>query len=351
MTLHCGIIGAGNISETHARAASEIEGLRVAAIYGRNSEKAERMAGTFGGKVYTEIEEFLNHKPLDIVAIGSPSGLHAEQGIMAARRGIHVLVEKPIDISTARADALISECEKAGVKLGVFFQDRVSEGIVKLKQLVDQGTIGRPLLASARVRWYRPAEYYTGSKWRGTWELDGGGALMNQGVHTIDLLLWLLGPVSKVYARAVTALHRIEVEDTVVATIEFESSAVATFEATTAAYPGYPRRLEISGTEGTVTLEHDRILSLDLKNSDNTFNVKESNTNLSASSPVVSDVRGHRRLFEDFIHAIQTNSRPVCDGREARRSVELIEAIYSSSRTGEPVVMGPGVADQKSVSS
>ena len=158
---------------------------------------------------------------MDMVAIGSPSGLHAAQGIAAAQRGLHVLTEKPIDISTERADALIEAAERSGVKLGVMFQDRVKPGIRELREWISTGVIGKPLLVDAQVKWYRPPEYYSGSRWRGTSALDGGGALINQAVHTVDLLLWLLGDVVRVQARTATLLHAIETEDTALAILEF----------------------------------------------------------------------------------------------------------------------------------
>src|SRR5215813_4759697 len=215
---HLGIMGGGGISDTHARAAREIEGLQVAAFYGDNPEKTAQLAERYGGTVYRDLESFHAHDALDLVIIGSPSALHAQQGIAAARRGLHVLTEKPIDVTTAQADALIKECERAQVKLGVCFQDRVAPDIARLKQLIDAGRIGKPIVCSGHVKWYRPPEYYANSRWRGRRALDGGGALMNQGVLTIDLLLWLLGDVERVYARTLTAVHTIEVEDTVVAT-------------------------------------------------------------------------------------------------------------------------------------
>src|SRR5467141_1307243 len=207
---HIGIIGGGNISETHARAAREINGVKIAAIYGTNREKCERLAQLYGGTTFDNLQAFLDHRRMDLVMIGSPSGVHAEQGLAAARHGLHVLVEKPIDITTERADVLIDECARANVKLGVFFQDRVAPGIRRLKELVDAGKLGKPMLVSGRVKWYRPPEYYSGSRWRGTWALDGGGALINQGVHTVDLLLWLMGNVTRVYGNTATALHGIE---------------------------------------------------------------------------------------------------------------------------------------------
>src|SRR6202040_2027665 len=226
MTFHIGLIGGGNITETHARAARAIPGAEIAAIHGTNSEKIPHLC--------------------------PDPGLHATHGIAAPRQGLHVLTEKPIEISTARADALIESAKQSNVHLGVVFQDRLKPHIRQLKNWLDQGLLGKLLFVDARVKWYRPPEYYANSRWRGTFALDGGGALINQGVHTVDLLLWLLGDVARVQARTARQLHKIEAEDTAVAILEFAGGALGTLLATTAAYPGYPRRLEITGTEGTV---------------------------------------------------------------------------------------------------
>jgi UDP-N-acetyl-2-amino-2-deoxyglucuronate dehydrogenase len=335
-----GIIGGGGISETHARAAREIAGVEIAAIVGDNQQKIARLQELYGGATYSEFSEFIEHKPMDMVIIGSPSALHARQGIAAARHGLHVLTEKPIDVTTEQADLLIEECERAGVKLGVCFQDRFAPGIRHLKQLIGEGKLGKPVMISGRVKWYRPPEYYNNSRWRGRRELDGGGALMNQGIHTVDLLIWLMGDVERVYARTTTALHDIEVEDTAVATLEFANGALGTLEVATSVYPGYQRRLELTGSEGTIILEHDRIISADLRTplAEPPAPAVE-DTNASDTSAIVSDIGGHRRILEDFLHAIKTNSTPRCDGREGRRSVALVQAIYESARTGEAVTV------------
>lgn len=343
MTFNIGILGGGNISQTHARAAREIDGAEIVAVCGSNKERVCRLAEFTGGSAYEDFESFLNHKPMDVVLIGSPSGLHAGQGIQAARRGLHVLVEKPLAITTEQADALISECEKARVKLGVFFQDRVAPGILKLKELIDAGRLGKPVLASTHVKWFRPPEYYKDSRWRGTWALDGGGALMNQAIHTVDLLLWLMGDVKSVWSKAITAVHKIEVEDTAVAALEFSGGAIGTLQAATSAYPGQPRRVEITGSEGTVILESDRITSVSLRAPSPDFVCEKTEANDERSvSPAISDARGHRMLIEDFLRAIESNGTPLCDGHQARRSVELVEAIYQSSRTGQPVKLSTG---------
>jgi len=336
MTMLVGLTGGGNISETHARALSRIPGAKLAAVFGSNAEKVSRICKEHGGKPYQDFQAFLSHRPMEMVVIGSPSGMHAAQGIEAARHGLHVLVEKPIDISGERADALIAKCKEARVKLGVIFQDRFQPDIRRLKQLISQGMLGKPLLADARVKWFRPSEYYGGSRWRGTWALDGGGALMNQGVHTVDLLLWLLGEVRSVQARVATLLHKIETEDTALALLNFANGAVGVLQATTAAYPGYRRRLEITGSEGTVVLEHDRLIAVDLrKPSGIDLSIGEGDRNSSPSSPVVSDTRGHQSAIEDFIRAIEEDGMPECDGTGGRRSVALVEAIYRASRSAQ----------------
>jgi UDP-N-acetyl-2-amino-2-deoxyglucuronate dehydrogenase len=337
MTIHIGLIGGGNITDTHARAARAIPGVEIAAIYGTNPTKLAALCKEHGGRPYQDFDAFLAHRPMDLVAIGSPSGLHATHGIAAARRGLHVLTEKPIDISTKRADALIEATEKSGAKLGVMFQDRVKPGIRQLKEWISSGVMGKILLADARVKWYRPLEYYSQSRWRGTLALDGGGALINQAVHTVDLLLWLLGDVVRVQSRTATALHAIEAEDTALAILEFTSGALGILQATTAAYPGYPRRVEITGSEGTVILEQDRILAAQLRNPPT--GVSEAiapDENQSATSAVVSDFRGHQALFEDFLHAIEHDTKPICDGRDGRRSIALVEAIYLAARIRSP---------------
>ncbi len=327
-----GLVGGGNISSTHASAVRAVPGAEVTAIYGTNQAKVSQLSREYGATAYNDFQAFLAHAPMEIVIIGGPSGLHANQGIAAAQHGRHVLVEKPIDISTERADALIAECRKAGVKLGVIFQDRFKQDICRLRQWIQEGALGRILLADARVKWYRPPEYYRDSRWRGTWEFDGGGALMNQGVHTVDLLLWLLGDVKAIEARTATLLHDIKTEDTALALIEFSCGAVGTFVATTAVYPGYPRCIEITGTEGTVVLEQDCIVKADVRKNDERFAGESArDQNLSASSPAVSDVRGHQHAIEDFIQAVREDCTPRCDGSDARRSVAVIENIYRLS--------------------
>ena len=342
--MNIGILGGGNISDTHARAAAAIPGVRVVACYGGNREKSAKIAAQHGAAIYEDLDRFLDHQPMEIVAIGSPSGLHAQQGIAAARRGLHVLSEKPLDITTRRADELIEACAAAKVKLGVFFQDRLRPAIVEIKGMLDHGELGKPVMIAGRVRWYRPPEYYSGSRWRGTWELDGGGALMNQAIHTVDLVQWMFGPVARVSAAVATRVHEIQVEDTAAAVLEFTSGAIGTLEAATSLFPGYPRRLEVTGSEGTIILEDDRIVRRDLRSATGVPSAAapEKPPPENVASPVVSDASAHQRVIEDFIQAIRHDTVPATDGREARHSVELVETIYAAARKGQ--ALSPGQA-------
>ena len=333
-SFHIGLVGGGNISGTHARAARLIPGVEVSAVYGSNPRKVDLLSKECGATSYSDFDRFLSHRPMDLIAIGSPSGLHAQQGIAAARQGLHVLTEKPLDISTEKGNALISAAKQSGVKLGVFFQDRFKSDIADAKRLIDAQLLGKPILADARVKWFRPESYYSESRWRGTHSLDGGGALINQAIHTVDLLLWLFGNVVAVQALRKTALHRIETEDTLGALLEFENGAIGILQATTSVFPGYPRRIELTGSEGTITIEQDRLIHVDLKQPPVGFAAKGDDQNPSANSPAVSDVRGHRAVLEDFIEAIRTDREPQCSGREGLRSLALVETIYEASRLG-----------------
>ncbi|HEV3062031.1 MAG TPA: Gfo/Idh/MocA family oxidoreductase [Vicinamibacterales bacterium] len=340
MTVRVGLVGAGNISDTHARALRAMPNVEIAAIYAPTRDHADALAARHGAAAAASLDALLAHRPLDMVVIGTPSALHAEHGIAAAARGLHVLVEKPIDTDVARADALIEAAARAGVTLGVIFQDRLKPDVQRLKALVDGGRLGTPILASARVKWYRPPSYYRDSRWRGTQALDGGGALMNQGVHTVDLLLWLFGPVRRVFGKTMAGLHAIEVEDTAVAVLEFANGAIGTLEAATSAYPGYSRQIELTGSNGTVRLEGDDLAAVDLKDArDDERPASRHGATASAASPVVADAAAHVRVFEDFLRAVATRSAPCCDGPGGRRSVALINAIYDSARTNLPATI------------
>jgi predicted dehydrogenase len=323
--VNAALIGGGNISDTHARAALAA-GLTLVGVYGDNRARSRELAARYGITAYDTLDSLVVQRSIDVVMIGSPSGCHAEEARTAALAGCHVLVEKPLDVTTERIDKLLHKVARTGVVLGVFFQDRLKPDIVAMKNRILSGEIGTPLIATGEVKWFRPREYYANSRWRGTRLFDGGGALMNQGIHTVDLMLYLLGPVTRVAGLTATRFHHIETEDTATALLEFASGAQGTIDVSTAAFPGRPRRLLIAGSAGSLFLEGDDLR--DPASASEGGGPAPEN----AASPVVSDVSAHRRIIEDFVDAIRTGRPPVCDGAEGRRSVEVVEAVYRSAR-------------------
>src|SRR5215831_8455691 len=254
-----GITGCGMIGKVQAEAIASIPGARLMAVCARDEKRVAEFAAKFGATGYTDYEKFLDHPGLRIVNICTPNGLHAEQGVAAARAGKHVLVEKPIDTTLEKADALIEACDRNGVKLGVIFQSRFLPAAQKIKRAIAEGRLGRLMIGDAYVKWYRSPEYYADS-WHGTIALDGGGALINQAIHTADLLRWIMGPAKTVFAfRSSLRYPQLEGEDTLVACIRFANGALGVIEATTSVSPGFKRRLEISGEKGTVILDGDSI--------------------------------------------------------------------------------------------
>ena len=262
----------------------------------------------------------------------------------SADAGKHVVVEKPLEITTERCDLIIKACERAGVRLAVTFQSRFHRSSLLMKEAVDAGRFGKITLGDAYVKWYRSQEYYDSGAWRGTWDLDGGGALMNQAIHSVDLLVWLMGPVAEISAMTDTATHqRIEVEDVAVANLRFESGALGVIEATTTAYPGQLKRIEISGSHGTAVLEEEDIKQWEFADEspeDETLRREmagQTKTGGGAADPAAIGHQGHTALFEEFVAAIQENRPSKLDGHEGRRSVEVIRAIYQSAKTGQRV--------------
>lgn len=262
----------------------------------------------------------------------------------AANAGKHVLVEKPLEITLARCDEIISACESNGVLLGTIFPSRFSPANIALKEAIDAGRFGKLTLGDTYVKWWRTQEYYDSGGWRGTWDLDGGGAYMNQAIHNVDLLYWLMGEVEQVCGLTATLAHeRIEVEDVGTAIVRFKNGAVGTLEAATSVYPGLLKKTEIHGTTGSVIVEQDDILTWDFaeaKPEDDAireqFGRKSENTGGAADPKAISFI-GHQKQFEDFIAAVQEGRAPIIDGSEGRKSVELILAIYESSWTGRRI--------------
>jgi len=336
------------ISHFHARAIQDIKGSKVVAVHTSNPQNGQKIVDLVGGgcTIYTDYKAFLNHPGLDIVNICTPSGAHLEPAVDAAAAGKHVVVEKPLEITLPRCDKIIAACAKAGVKLCTIFPSRFSPANLALKNAIDTGKFGRLTLGDTYVKWWRSQQYYDGGGWRGTWKLDGGGAYMNQAIHNVDLLYWLMGDIAEITGFTGTLAHeRIEVEDVGVAAVRFKNGALGVIEAATSAYPGLLKKTEIHGTRGSAIIEQDDILLWQFEKETardrglrEKFAQKVGGTG-GASDPKAISYQGHQRQLKDFVKAIQTGSAPLVDGAEGRKSVEIILAIYKSSQTGKKVVL------------
>lgn len=336
--LNFGIVGYGMIAKIHAKCIEKLPGATLVAVCGRNRNHAQFFVSEYGAQVYTDYQDMLADENIHAICILTPSGTHAEFGIAAALAGKHVIVEKPIDVSLEKADKLIETCRAADVKLCCISQHRYDHAIVELKKAVDANWLGQLNFGASHTKWYRSPEYYESKAWRGTWEFDGGGALINQSIHYIDLLHYMMGPVDEVYAYCVTRAHeRIDVEDIAVAAVKFKTGAIGMIEGNTAAYPGFNTRLDIYGTDGSIVIENDLVKEWKLKNGV-LYEPPLTETNLivGASNADIS-YQSHKRQIGDFLKAVQTNTEPLVNGLEAKKTLEIVLSIYESARTGKPI--------------
>ena len=341
------IIGCGNIGPVHAAAIAAVSQAKLVAVSDVVPATGNRLGDKYGVDVYTDYRKMIERKDIQAVCLCVPSGLRAEIAEDLAAAGKHILSEKPLEVSTKRIDRIIAATDKAGVRLGCIFQSRFAEGPQLIKKAIDQGRFGKLVLGDAYIKWYRSAEYYGSGAWRGTRKLDGGGALMNQGIHQIDLLQWFMGPVVSVRAQTKRALHeRLEVEDLAVATLEFANGAYGVIEGSTAIWPGHAARVEVHGTEGSAYVEDGALKfykfqkrkAADAKVEE--MLSRESELGSGAGDPLSSlKIEGHRRQIADFAQALLKDRPPLIDGREGRNAVALIESIYKAAETGKTVTL------------
>lgn len=331
-----GIIGCGMISGFHARALAAIDGARLVGVYDPNSASMARAAEAYGVGTFDSMEAMLACPEIDAVCVLTPNGLHAPIALQALAAKKHVVVEKPMAITLEDADRLVAASEAARLQLCVISQLRFSPAVQAVKRALEAGAFGKIVSASLSMKYYRDASYYTGSGWRGTWAMDGGGALMNQGIHGVDLLQYLAGPVRRVHAVCKTQTRPIETEDSAAAILEFASGAVGTLEASTTCAPGYPRRLEICGDRGGVTLEEEDILRWDLPIPKPDLTA---HSGAASSDPSAIDARGHERQLRNMVAAIQSGEQLLVDAREGRKPVRIILSVYESARTHSTVTL------------
>lgn len=335
-----GIVGLGSIAGTHALAINAIDKASLVSCYHKNMSKAEAFGARYGAKAFDDFDAFLS-SGIDALVITTPSAIRAEYAIPAMRKGINVIVEKPMDIKLESAMSMMEESKKCGVKFAVIFQNRFSPLNVEIRKAVSSGRLGKRILSSCYVKWFRSQEYYDSGAWRGDKEIDGGGALMNQAIHGLDLLLSLSSPLDSVFSFSALLNHeRINVEDTIVASLKFKDGSLGGFEASTASYPGCNRRIELTGSDGTIVAEDDHLITWKFKSAEDGDDEIIRRFSSSSSSPADSPRVGfenHKAEYEDFVSSILSDRAPIVDGNEGLKSLKAVLAIYESARTAHPV--------------
>ena len=336
--INFGILGLGSISNIHARAIRETKGAKLAGVMSSNTSRANEFFKLYGCQTFNQVEHFLASPDIDVVVIGTPSSTHADMGIRAAQAGKHVVVEKPIDISLDKADALIQTCQSQNVSCTVISQHRFDDAVVKLKEAVKLGKFGKLYYGSCYTKWYRSSEYYSSSNWKGTYQYDGGGVLINQSIHYIDLLRYIMGDVQEVYGNCATLHHQIEVEDVAVANLKFKNGALGMIQGSTLTFPGLYAGLEIYGEKGTVVIKDDHI---DYWNLDGVSisPTEGGEVKTGASIPENISHTSHRKQFENIVHSIINNQPSMVTGEDGRATLELVLAIYESSKAQKPVLI------------
>ncbi len=334
------IVGCGVIAFTHASAIKQLPEHTLYAVCDIIPDKADAFAEKHGAKkVYYDYQDVARDPAVDIVCVCVPSGTHGEVCIAMAQAGKHIVCEKPMEITVDRIRAVQKAVETAGVRMQCIFQRRFMPAAIAARRAIAEGKLGKMCLAQADLRYYRDQAYYNSAGWRGTWELDGGGALMNQGVHGVDLILWILGePVESLWGRAETLSRAIAVEDTAAAVLTMKSGALCTIAGATTTYPGYSTTFSLHGELGSIVFSDDGILTWDFLNPEDAPPRPDVNESVGgAKNPFDIGITGHVRLLDDIAQAVRDDREPVIPPREADMAVQVITAIYESTRTGQPV--------------
>jgi predicted dehydrogenase len=339
-----GIVGCGMISEFQAKAIKELKNGELKAVFSRSEANAKRVGEMFGVDWYTDCRRLLDRKDIDVISVCTPSGAHMEYTVEAAKAGKHVVVEKPLEITLERIDNIIKTCRENEVRLCTIFPSRFHAVSQLIKRTIASGRFGRLTLGDAYVKWWRSQEYYDKGGWKGSRKLDGGGALMNQSIHAIDLLQWFMGDVDSILGVSATLAHeRIEVEDTAVACLRFKNGALGVIEGATSVFPGFMKKLEILGDRGSVVIQEEDILTwhfADESPDDERIRREfggRTKTGGGAADPRAIGHEAHRKQFDDFLKAIDENREPLVNGEEGRKAVEIILGIYKSASEGRIV--------------
>jgi len=329
--LGIGIIGTGSIVNTYVKCLSEIDEVDLIALQTKSKGRVEEAEKLFGVPVYDDINVFLALPEIQLVCICNESGNHADAIKKSSQAGKHILSEKPLEVTPEKIDEVVESCKKNNVILGCVLQNRCSSDYQLAEKVIKEGKLGKLIMGNAHINWYRNNEYYKKNPWRGTKKYDGGAAFMNQGIHTIDLLLNLMGPVKSVFGNIKTMVHDIEGEDVGIGIINFQNGAMGNITAGTALFPGYPERLEIFGEKGSILMEGGKIKQWNVLGISKPEFLPESENSSGASDPTSIGHLNHKIVIQDMIKAITENHSPMVDGVEAKKAVEVITAIYRSS--------------------
>ncbi len=342
------VVGLG-MGRHHCKAIQAAPGARLVAVCDVDEERLRPAAQDYGCRAYSRVEELLGDSEVEVVNIATPSGTHAQIGALAARAGKHLIVEKPADILAERIEALLAAARQHRVKVAGIFQSRFDPLNIRIRQAIQQGRLGRLIGVHGHLPWYRAQAYYEGrhGAWKGTWDMDGGGSLMNQGVHTVDLLQWLAGPVEAVMGMFGVFAHRIEAEDQTVALLRFANGALGTLYTTTCCYPGFNQRMTLYGSRGTIIKEEETLQSWKLQDDPEGKEEQEllalygeGRKASGAADPMAVSFDGHTRIVLDMVQAIHEDREPAITLESARHAVEIINAIYLAGRTGRQVRVG-----------
>lgn len=328
-----GISGAGTIGTIHADALKDIDTATLVAVAEPRGEAGAQFAAQYGCSHYSSYPEMLANADIDVVIIATPSGLHPDQAVLAAEHGKHVITEKPMAITEDGLDRMIQATDEAGVQMAVIFQNRLSTDVFRVKRGIEQGAFGKPILANCALYWHRAQDYYDANGgWRGTWALDGGGALMNQAIHQVDQLQWMMGGVQEIKAFASTLNHTIETEDTAAASFVYTNGALGTITATTCADRDYPFRIEIIGTEGRATLEQNVITTWESEMKPEDVSLTEQDhTLVDGWEPQEQWGLSHQRQLRAIFDQIDKGEQPYVSGPEARAAVDIILSLYRNA--------------------
>ncbi|MBS3787854.1 MAG: Gfo/Idh/MocA family oxidoreductase [Candidatus Bipolaricaulota bacterium] len=341
MNYYVGLVGTGAAAELHASALDKVTGATLEAVCSRTKKNGAEFAKKWNIDYFSDFKKLISLEKIDFISICTPTGTHSQFAIPAAEAGKNLVIEKPLETTPERCDKILNAAEKHGIQLSVIFQNRFKSPVKRIKGAVEEGNLGQLVIGKAEINWYRSEDYYS-NNWKGTKKYDGGGALINQGIHTIDLLQWMLGKVVKVNGNVKILKHEIEGEDAGVATLEFAHGGLGIVTGSTAVYPGLEEHLGLYGTQGSIELKGNKITTWETSAKDTGRKPEGESSEAGtsgASAATDVDSKNHQTQWREILDRTEKGGKPPVSGREARKSVEIINAIYKSSRIGQNVTI------------